>query len=37
VKRLIPALLLIAGCGSPGQAVAPQTEDFAFLEVKLKG
>jgi len=37
VKRLIPALLLIAGCGSPGQAVAPQAEDFAFLEVKLKG
>ena len=38
MSKLTPMLfLLIAGCGTPGQDIAPQAGDFAFIEVKLKG
>ena len=38
MKRLPLALLLIAAaCGTPGVEVTPGADDFAFLEVKLKG
>jgi hypothetical protein len=37
MRRLIPLLLFLSGCGTPGRDIAPQEGDFAFLEVKLKG
>ena len=38
MKRLSVAVLaLLAACGTPGREVKPEAEDFAFLEVKLKG
>ena len=37
MKRLIPMLLLLSACGTPGQDVSPAEGDFAFIEVKLKG
>ena len=38
MKQLSMALLVLLGaCGTPGQEVKPEAEDFAFLEVKLKG
>ena len=38
MKRLLPALLVLAAaCGTPGTEVLPGADDFAFLEVKLKG
>ena len=30
-------LLFAAACGTPGGEVTPEADDFAFLEVKLKG
>lgn len=38
MKRILPALLMLAAaCGTPGQEVTPGADDFAFLEVKLRG
>ena len=38
MKRLSVAILMLAAaCGTPGVEVAPAADDFAFLEVKLKG
>jgi hypothetical protein len=37
MKRLVPILLLLSACGTPGRNVEPQPGDFAFIEVKLKG
>jgi hypothetical protein len=38
MRRSTMALLLLLGaCGTPGKQVVPETGDFAFLEVKLKG
>ena len=33
---LLP-LLLLAACGTPGKEVKPQADDFAFVEVRLRG
>ena len=30
-------LLLLAACGTPGKEVKPQADDFAFVEVRLRG
>ena len=37
MKRLLPLLLLLSACGTPGRDIAPAPGDFAFIEVKLKG
>jgi hypothetical protein len=38
MKRISAAFLLVlAACGTPGVEVVPQPDDFAFLEVKLRG
>ena len=38
MRRLPLAFLLFAAaCGTPGVEVLPGADDFAFLEVKLKG
>ena len=37
MRRIVPILLLLSACGTPGREVAPEQGDFAFLEVKLKG
>jgi hypothetical protein len=37
MKKLIPLLALLAACGTPGTAVKPSDQDFAFIEVSLKG
>ena len=37
MRRVVPILLLLSACGTPGREVAPAQGDFAFLEVKLKG
>ena len=37
MKRLLPLLALLAACGTPGPDVRPSSEDFAFIEVTLKG
>lgn len=37
MKKLIPLLTLLAACGTPGTDVRPSSEDFAFIEVTLKG
>ena len=29
--------LLLAACGTPGVRLVPAIDDFAFLEVKLRG
>ena len=36
MKKLTPVLLvLIAGCGTPGQDIAPLAGDFAFIELSI--
>ena len=30
-------LALLAACGTPGREVSPQPDDFAFVEVRLRG
>lgn len=37
LRTLPPVLLLLAACAAPGTAVIPQPDDFAFVEVKLRG
>lgn len=37
MKRLLPLLTLLAACGTPGAEVKPAAQDFAFIEVSLKG
>ena len=38
MKRLpLAILMLAAACGTPGGEVLPSADDFAFVEVKLKG
>ena len=38
MKQLIAlSLLLLAACGTPGKEVSPQSDDFAFIEVRLRG
>ena len=39
---LLPLLLLLpllplAACGTPGKEVKPPADDFAFVEVRLRG
>ena len=29
--------LALAGCATPGAEVAPQADDFAFIEMQLQG
>lgn len=35
IVRLLP--VLFAGCLAPGVDIAPQADDFAFLEIQLQG
>lgn len=37
MRRLFPLLLLLSACGTPGREVVLEKEDFALIEVKLKG
>lgn len=37
MRKLLPLLTLLAACGTPGTEVRPDRQDFAFLEVSLKG
>jgi hypothetical protein len=38
MKRFPLALLILLGaCGTPGKDISPESGDFAFIEVKLKG
>ena len=37
MKKLLPLLALLAACGTPGAEVRPDSQDFAFLEISLKG
>ena len=30
-------ILVLASCGEPGRRIDPVEEDFAFLEIRLKG
>ena len=36
MKRLIPFLVLLGACGTPGADVRPEEGDFAFLQVNIK-
>lgn len=37
MRRLMPLLLLLSACGTPGTELVPVADDFVFLEVALKG
>ncbi len=37
MRRLLPLVLLLSACGTPGATLVPEAGDFAFLEVRLKG
>ena len=34
---LLLPLLALAACGTPGREVKPHADDFAFVEVRLRG
>ncbi len=36
-KLLLLATIFLLHCGTPGKQVDPVTEDFAFLEIQLRG
>ena len=37
MKRAWWLLLLLAGCGTPGTDIKPDSGDFAFVEIHLQG
>lgn len=36
-RMLLSLPLLLAGCAAPGTELHPRAEDFAFLEIRLRG
>jgi hypothetical protein len=37
MRRTLSLLVLLAACAMPGTDVVPAADDFALLEVKLRG
>jgi hypothetical protein len=37
MRRVFPFVLALAACSAPGTELAPEPNDFAFIEVTLKG
>jgi len=35
--RTLALLALLSSCAAPGVALVPQADDFAFLEIDLRG